>query len=100
MKKFFAILTAIVLLCTAIPVSVSAEPVRAAAQRTEKLDLTAVTEATANEAEGWSFDPTGDDGNPLLVLTDYGTESAHSAPTSARRIRRSLSTATATSITQ
>lgn len=80
MKKFFAILTAIVLLCTAIPVSVSAEPVRAAAQRTEKLDLTAVTEATSNSDEGWSFDPTGDDGNPLLTLNNYGTASAHSAP--------------------
>lgn len=80
MKKFFAILTAIVLLCTAIPVSVSAEPVRAAAQRTEKLDLTAITAATANDAEGWSFDPTGDDGNPLLTLNNYGTASAHSAP--------------------
>ncbi len=77
MKKIFAFLLTLMLFCTALPTFAA---VKAPSQRTEKLDLTGINEATANEAEGWSFDPTGDDGNPLLVLTDYGTESAHSAP--------------------
>lgn len=77
MKKFFAVLLAAMLVLTAIPVGAET---RSASQRTQKLDLTAVTSATSNAAEGWAYDPTGDSGNPLLTLTDYGTEAAHSAP--------------------
>ncbi len=77
MKKFFAVLLAAMLVIAAIPASAET---KAASQRTEKLDLTTVTSAVSNSAEGWAYNPTGDSGNPLLTLTNYGTEAAHSAP--------------------
>ncbi len=79
MKKLFALIIAAMLLLTAIPASALASlPTRSA--RTEKLDLTGVTSPASNSAEGWSYDPAGDNGNPLLTLNNYGTEDAHSAP--------------------
>lgn len=76
MKKAFALIIAAMLLLTAIPAA--AFETRTA--RTEKLDLTGVTSPTSNSAEGWSYDPAGDNGNPLLTLNNYGTADAHSAP--------------------
>ncbi|MBO4879895.1 MAG: dockerin type I repeat-containing protein [Clostridia bacterium] len=76
MKKVLVFIVAAALLLTAIP----AMALGTRTARTEKLDLTAVTSPTSNTAEGWSYDPTGDNGNPLLTLSNYGTEDAHSAP--------------------
>ena len=77
MKKLVSVFLAVLMLCTMSPVQAAA---RSASQRTEKLDLTAVTSAASNAAEGWAYDPTGDGGNPILTLTNYGTADAHSAP--------------------
>lgn len=77
MKKLVAIIICALMLLGVVPASAQ---VHTTAARTEKLDLTTVTSATSNESEGWAYDPAGRDGQPLLTLTNYGSESAHSAP--------------------
>ena len=77
MKRSFALMIAALVLLTALPAL--AVDFHAAA-RTEKLDMTGVTEPMSNASEGWAYDPTGREGQPLLTLTNYGSESEHSAP--------------------
>lgn len=77
MKKFLAILLVSLLLVSAFPASAGT---RSTVARTTQLDLTGVTSAQSNSQEGWAYDPTGRDGQPLLTLDSYGSESAHSAP--------------------
>ncbi len=78
MKRFLAVFTAMLMLMLCIPVTALTD--YSAAQRTALLDLTGVTAATSSAREGWSYDPTGASGNPLLVLDSYGSADAHSAP--------------------
>ena len=77
MKKLIALLVSFMMALCALPAVSLGESVAA---RTEVLDLTAVTAPAANPAEGWSFDPQGNGGEPLLTLNSYGSQSAHSAP--------------------
>lgn len=49
-------------------------------QRTSLLDLTAYTSSYNSQREGWAYNPTGNNGDPVLTLTNYGTADAHSAP--------------------
>lgn len=78
MKKIIALLAALVLLTVALP-SFAKVPVTKTA-RTNLLDLRNTTTASFSVREGWSFDPTGNDGDPKLTLTNYGSASQHSAP--------------------
>ncbi len=64
------------MLLTAVPVFA----LETRSPRTTLLDLTNQTTAVSNSAQGWSYDPTGNSGRPLLTLNSYGTASAHSAP--------------------
>lgn len=77
MKKLIAILMVLVL--TAMLVPAFAEPARGT-QRTSLLDLSNTNSSSSNSSEGWAFNPTGNNGKPLLTLTNYGSASAHSAP--------------------
>ncbi len=80
MKKFLALITALLLVLAALPVFAVPETPALRTARTELLDLSELTEAAANEDEGWAFDPAGNDGEPQLQLNNYGSEEAHSAP--------------------
>ncbi len=75
MKKLISLAAALLLLLCSVPVFAKTAPTRAA--RTERLDLTAVTSPASNTAEGWAYDPAGDDGNPRLTLTNYGLSLIH-----------------------
>lgn len=48
--------------------------------RTTLLDLRTTNTATSSTAEGWAFEPTGDNGHKKLTLNGYGLQSSHSAP--------------------
>ena len=78
MKRITTILLAVFMLALSLPV-IAAEPAASKA-RTTLLDLSNVTSAASSSAEGWAFDPTGNNGEPKLTLNSYGLESAHSAP--------------------
>ena len=78
MKKALAIILAAILALAAVPAMAKTAPEMRA--RTELLDLTTATSPVSNSAEGWAFDPAGNGGDPLLILTNYGSASAHSAP--------------------
>jgi uncharacterized repeat protein (TIGR02543 family) len=78
MKRILAIVLAAMLLMAFVPAS--ARGVRANTQRTTLLDLSNTNSSTSNANEGWAFNPTGNNGKPLLTLTNYGTANAHSAP--------------------
>ena len=84
MKKLSAMLLAVLLLAAVMPqTAFGSSPVPAAqTARTTLLDLTNQTTSVSNSAEGWSFNPTGYNGNPQLTLNSYGTASQHSAPIS------------------
>lgn len=80
MKRF---ISAVLMLCLILPcVTASAAGFVPKAQRarTALLDLSSQTTSVSNSSEGWSFDPRGNAGKPLLTLTAYGTASQHSAP--------------------
>ena len=78
MKRLLALALTIVLLVSVVPAS--AFGMRANNQRTTLLDLSSTNSSTSNANEGWAFNPTGNNGKPLLTLTNYGTANAHSAP--------------------
>lgn len=84
MKRFTAVFIAALLLLLTIPAYALPgffrfEPAAQNA-RTTLLDLTNQTVSVSNSLEGWSFDPRGYNGKPLLTLNSYGRENAHSAP--------------------
>lgn len=78
MKKLVSVMIAVLMLLCVMPVF--AAPDRAQTARTTLLDLSNQTTNASSTAEGWSFSPTGNSGNPLLTLNSYGNASAHSAP--------------------
>ncbi len=78
MKKALAIILAAILALAAVPAMAKTVPEMRA--RTELLDLTEADSPVSNSAEGWSFDPAGNNGEPKLILNSYGSNSAHSAP--------------------
>lgn len=78
MKRFISILTALLMLVFCLP-AIAARPAATRA-RTTLLDLRNTSSATSSSTEGWSYNPTGNNGDPLLTLNSYGLESQHSAP--------------------
>lgn len=78
MKKALAIILAAILALAAVPAMAKTTPEMRA--RTEVLDLTSVSSPASNAAEGWSYDPAGNNGEPKLTLNSYGSASAHAAP--------------------
>ncbi len=84
MKRLTAFLIALLLALTALPALAEAS-FETRTPRTELLDFTNVTSPVSNSSEGWSYEPTGSNGKPLLRLNGYGTASAHSAPIKLRR---------------
>ncbi|MCR5809703.1 MAG: InlB B-repeat-containing protein [Clostridiales bacterium] len=78
MKKILAVFLAAAMLAVVLPAH--ADDTSTTVQRTAVLDLTSATQSASSESEGWSFDPRGNDGNPLVILNNYGKENAHSAP--------------------
>jgi len=78
MKRKIAVILLAAMLLVALPSF--ADEHLASSQRTDLLDLTGYTSATDSAREGWAFDPVGNNGDPLLTLNSYGSESAHSAP--------------------
>ena len=78
MKKTIAIIIVAALILAAAPAY--AGGMRAQTARTTLLDLSNPTTSTSNSSQGWSFDPHGADGDPLLTLNSYGNSSQHSAP--------------------
>ena len=78
MKRFAAGLLALMMVLIVVPVH-AAEPMATSA-RTTLLDLRSVTSNQSNSSQGWSFQPTGENGNPVLTLNGYGLANAHSAP--------------------
>lgn len=76
MKRILALVMVLLFVLAAFPAS--AEGTRS--QRTSLLDLSSTSSSTSNSNEGWAFNPTGNNGKPLLTLTNYGTANAHSAP--------------------
>ena len=78
MKRFLAALIAAAMVLACVP-AFAAIPA-ANTQRTQKLDLTGYNSSVSNSNEGWSYNPTGHNGKPMLVLNSYGSANAHSAP--------------------
>lgn len=78
MKRAIALFLSVLL--AFVCMSAIAEGVDAQQPRTTLLDLSNQTTSTSNSQQGWSFDPHGDSGNPLLTLNSYGNASQHSAP--------------------
>ena len=77
MKRYIAAITILLILLTCAPVhAFDAESV----PRTQLLDLTGYTASISSGRQGWSYEPRGNNGDPLLLLNSYGTEDAHSAP--------------------
>ena len=80
MKKFLALITALLLVLAALPTLAVPETPAVRSARTELLDVTVFEEAVGNEEEGWAYDPGDEENDPLLQLNNYGSEEAHSAP--------------------
>ncbi|MBO4563657.1 MAG: dockerin type I repeat-containing protein [Clostridia bacterium] len=78
MKKLLALMIALLLILTALPVL--SMPSRSTVARTTLLDLSNATTSSSSTSEGWAFNPTGNNGSPLLTLNSYGRANAHGAP--------------------
>lgn len=78
MKRLLALTVTLLMLLLCLP-ALAVEP-QASRARTTLLDLSNTTTSTSSAAEGWSFDPTGNNGDPQLTLNSYGLANAHSAP--------------------
>ena len=85
MKRTIALLLAVLLAAAVLPAYAAGSDPGTRTQRTQLLDFTNVTSPVSNSSEGWSYEPAGNNGQPLLRLNSYGTANAHSAPIKLRR---------------
>lgn len=85
MKRFAALLLISLFLIMSVPVGAVVSsgsdmlPAATSARKT-LLDLSNATSSQSSTAQGWAFNPTGDNGHPKLTLNGYGLQADHSAP--------------------